>query len=215
MDAERVDMGQQRLATLTHALRRVPSRRDILRGLGGAGLGLSAGWLPDAAAAKKKRKKKNKTKKKTATPPCTPKCGRKQCGNDGCGGSCGECAAGQVCRSGTCCTPEPPDVTCAGRCGTVADAICHLPVTCTCPSGQECLSNGSCATACTSSCPGFCICFFADSDGGQHCNEILSCSTQTQTCQSTAECPARTHCVVTDCGQNGSDENRCVPLCNA
>jgi hypothetical protein len=41
----------------------VPSRRDVLRGLVGAGLGLVAARLPDTAEAKKKRKQRPKKSK--------------------------------------------------------------------------------------------------------------------------------------------------------
>ena len=34
--------------------------------------------------------------------PCTPSCGGKNCGDDGCGGSCGTCPGGQTCSSGVC-----------------------------------------------------------------------------------------------------------------
>ncbi len=44
---------------------------------------------------------------------CTPKCEGVECGGDQCGGSCGECAEGQVCFLGSCCERE-----CAGKdCG--------------------------------------------------------------------------------------------------
>ena len=33
---------------------------------------------------------------------CTPDCGDKLCGGDGCGGSCGTCDTGEVCKSGRC-----------------------------------------------------------------------------------------------------------------
>jgi hypothetical protein len=33
---------------------------------------------------------------------CTPDCGEKVCGADGCGGSCGTCDTGEVCKSGQC-----------------------------------------------------------------------------------------------------------------
>lgn len=36
---------------------------------------------------------------------CIPFCGQKQCGDDGCGGSCGECPEGLACWSGLCITP--------------------------------------------------------------------------------------------------------------
>jgi hypothetical protein len=85
----------------------LPSRRDLLRGLAGAGLGLETIRLPDLAAARKKRKlKKNKDKKpkpnafgcfsvgatcKTAAQCCSGICdgkkGKRQCrahNTDGC-----------------------------------------------------------------------------------------------------------------------------------
>ncbi len=43
--------------------------------------------------------------------PCTPSCQNKQCGDDGCGGSCGECPKGAACRSdGSCDGSENPCV---------------------------------------------------------------------------------------------------------
>ena len=35
---------------------------------------------------------------------CTPNCTEKTCGDDGCGGSCGNCTTGQTCASGSCVT---------------------------------------------------------------------------------------------------------------
>ncbi len=46
-------------------LRHIPSRRDVLRGLGGAGLGLGFVGLADPGEAKKKRKRKKRKKKVT------------------------------------------------------------------------------------------------------------------------------------------------------
>ncbi len=55
-------------------------------------------------------------------------CAGKQCGEDGCGGSCGTCAAGLTCQSGACvaCTPSCEGKTCGddgcgGSCGTCGD----------------------------------------------------------------------------------------------
>jgi hypothetical protein len=36
---------------------------------------------------------------------CTPDCSGKECGGDGCGGSCGSCASPDVCQSNACTTP--------------------------------------------------------------------------------------------------------------
>ena len=40
-------------------------------------------------------------------PPCEPDCEGKECGDDGCGGSCGDCGAEQVCTlEGNCCAED-------------------------------------------------------------------------------------------------------------
>jgi hypothetical protein len=56
-------MNHNRFDALTRTLISVPSRRHLLRGLAGAGLGLGGTRLPDLAEAKKKRKRKKKGKK--------------------------------------------------------------------------------------------------------------------------------------------------------
>jgi hypothetical protein len=70
---------------------------------------------------------------------CTPNCQGKQCGDDGCGGTCGTCPAGVTCDTnwGLCaCQPKcagkecGPD-GCGGACGT-------------CPAGEVCISQGVC-----------------------------------------------------------------------
>lgn len=55
-------MGQHRYATVTNALTRVPSRRDVLRGLAAVAFGLGVARRPDLAAAKKGKKRKKKAK---------------------------------------------------------------------------------------------------------------------------------------------------------
>jgi len=74
---------------------------------------------------------------------CTPYCGGKVCGDNGCGGTCGSCSAGKKCKSGTCvCAPncqgkECGSDGCGGSCGS-------------CPSGVDC-KGGQCES-CYSSC---------------------------------------------------------------
>ncbi|GAB4212579.1 MAG: hypothetical protein OHK0013_35510 [Sandaracinaceae bacterium] len=41
-------------------------------------------------------------------PGCTPSCGGRQCGPDGCGGVCGTCAAGTSCNTSYQCVATPP-----------------------------------------------------------------------------------------------------------
>jgi formylglycine-generating enzyme required for sulfatase activity len=71
---------------------------------------------------------------------CTPDCGPRECGSDGCGGSCGACDGASLCRSGVCvlqsCVPACSDSTCGddgcgGSCGACAP--------------EETCNSGSCA----------------------------------------------------------------------
>ena len=67
---------------------------------------------------------------------CTPICAGKDCGTDGCGGTCGDCAAEESCNdNGVCapeCTPHCRGKTCGsdqcgGTCGSCDDAsACNL-----------------------------------------------------------------------------------------
>jgi hypothetical protein len=70
---------------------------------------------------------------------CTPDCRGKQCGDNGCGGSCGSCIATASCEAGTCtgaeeggagCTPQE-SVLCSGcgceECVCAADPFCCDP----------------------------------------------------------------------------------------
>jgi agmatine/peptidylarginine deiminase len=81
---------------------------------------------------------------------CVPNCAALACGDDGCGGSCGSCPAGQSCQAGSCipgaCEPDCVgkscgDDGCGDMCGTCAD-------------GEECKA-GQCATVCQPDCAGF------------------------------------------------------------
>lgn len=61
--------------------------------------------------------------RKTPKKSCTPNCEGKECGGDGCGGTCGSCDSNEICSWGQCvvsCTPS----TCSGlgiECGTASD----------------------------------------------------------------------------------------------
>ncbi len=45
-------------------------------------------------------------------PGCTPSCDGRSCGDDGCGGSCGQCAGGQSCSAGQCVGAPPTSPLC-------------------------------------------------------------------------------------------------------
>ena len=78
---------------------------------------------------------------------CETQCGGKECGSDGCGGSCGTCQGYDTCEAGLCvaCQPKCPggavcgDDGCGGTCGECGD-------------GEKCVL-GQCL-ACAPSCDG-------------------------------------------------------------
>lgn len=186
---------------LTRGMAGVP-RRAVIGSLAAGLAGLAGQHLAADAEAGKRRKKKRKGR-------CQPNCAERACGSDGCGGSCGTCAADQVCARGECCVPEPKGATCAGRCGTRRNN-CGQAVECaTCPDGQVCIGNGSCAIACTSNndcdpCGGG-ACSNPDIEGNRHCIDGLV--NPITTCKTTADCPPQSHCQ--DLGGGGV----CIELC--
>ena len=122
---------------------------------------------------------------------CTRDCAGKECGNDGCGGSCGICLPGVQCRAdGTCEDDCVPD--CWGKeCGTDGcGATCGA-----CPPGISCLVGGLCEEcvpdcwakecgpdACGGDC-GFCA-------NGAQCNPITAiCEPYSDPCKD-KECGA-------------------------
>lgn len=61
---------------------------------------------------------------------CQPACSGKQCGPDGCGGTCGTCVSFETCLDGLCCEKKCTDKNCGpdgcgGNCGP-----CELPGVC-------------------------------------------------------------------------------------
>ena len=128
-------MESDRFDELTARLTTGLSRRRSVGMLGLLGLGGAV--APDAAAKKKKRKKKHKQGTTTPAPVCTPACGNRTCGDNGCGGSCGECTGDLVCRNGACGCPAGKEL-CGGQCYPVCvpphpnQAVGRHPVTCNC-----------------------------------------------------------------------------------
>jgi hypothetical protein len=73
---------------------------------------------------------------------CTPNCTNRECGDNGCGGSCGSCSGGLSCNaSGQCQSPAPTcsdgiknqgesGIDCGGPCPPCQPAGCTCPVGC-------------------------------------------------------------------------------------
>ena len=88
---------------------------------------------------------------------CAPDCEGKQCGDDGCGGSCGECVWGQVCYKNQCCFPacttkECGDDGCGGSCPPCSIGETCVDDECVCVpdcEGKECGGDG-CGGVCGS-----------------------------------------------------------------
>ena len=81
---------------------------------------------------------------------CNASCDGKECGSDGCGGDCGDCSAGMVCKAGECvestCTPACDgkncgDDGCGDTCGQCAD-------------GESCVQGECQGVGCTTECDG-------------------------------------------------------------
>lgn len=128
---------------------------------------------------------------------CTPNCGDKNCGTDGCGGQCGQCKPDEQCNAnGQCeidgsCTPSCTGKTCGpdgcgGQCG-----ICDAGDTC---QNGTCVDPSGCAPACTGKTCG------PDGCGGScgTCKPGESCNAGQ--CKLVACTP---NCVGRDCGDDG------------
>ncbi len=88
--------------------------------------------------------------------PCTPTCGGKECGDDGCGGQCGACQTGEYCENGNCNPIEVPSATCKNACGEASsDGSCYCDMSCLqyndccIDACEECDVCGECTPNCT------------------------------------------------------------------
>jgi hypothetical protein len=105
---------------------------------------------------------------------CTPDCGGKECGSDGCGGQCGSCRPGEICDD-----PIP------GRCACLADSCptglqcCPADGTDRClrPNGEVCGQSGDCcsSTCCGGTCCEQRCCGESCCDPGQFCCDGVCC----------------------------------------
>jgi len=85
---------------------------------------------------------------------CVPQCGSKQCGLDGCGGSCGRCYSGYTCISGICrySRPPPPAVNPVDAVPPCYQKTCNyfLSPNAFCPTGYDEINTGHIPIGCTS-----------------------------------------------------------------
>jgi hypothetical protein len=160
------DMDTSRFDRMAMSFAQEPSRRDLLRLLGGAALGAGGLMLLESDGGEAKRHKHKKRKKKGAT--C--KDGR-QNGSEtdvDCGGSCPRCRAGKSCETrddcttalcvdGACLSPVNADEcgldadgeTCFARDSVNADRFCSRKTCKLFPGGScdDCTGEEQCAPA--------------------------------------------------------------------
>lgn len=141
---------------------------------------------------------------------CVPNCAGKQCGDDGCAGSCGTCPAGQHCASGACvsdCVPdcfekECGDDGCGGVCGV-------------CPEGTHCEVK-TCVPDCLPDCAGK-ECG-PDGCGGVcgFCPQGKVCGTSGDTWGRCVDAPCTPDCTGRECGDGGCpDQPAACGACGA
>jgi len=132
------------------------------------------------------------------TSECTPNCSGKQCGDNGCGGSCGSCSSTQTCNSsGMCiekCTPNCSSKVCGsdgcgGSCGSCTGLDICISGQCQCVqscSGKICGDDNGCGGRCTL------------------CESGYTCNTITWQCESGICTP---DCAGKQCGDDGCGGN--------
>jgi hypothetical protein len=141
--------------------------------------------------------KKKPGKKQGHCTTCTPNCTGRVCGDDGCGGLCGQCQTGQLCDNNGLCQGCPKDQKeCRGTCipasQCCSDGECSggqlcVSGTCQCRA-SEVACHGVCQPEC---CPGATRACYGGPAGtaGQGI-----CRMGTQTCQATGRWPSAGEC---------------------
>ncbi|MFH1529462.1 MAG: MopE-related protein [Pseudomonadota bacterium] len=137
--------------------------------------------------------------------PGVPTCQNKECGDDGCGGSCGVCPGGSQCDGGKCtCVPDCGSKQCGsdgcgGTCGACPPGYVCQNNLCQCLpqcAGKQCGANG-CGGSC-GSCPpgnicqnGWCLC--QPNCAGKQCGSD-GCGGDCGTCPYGYSCNASGQC---------------------
>ena len=148
---------------------------------------------------------------------CIPQCGERECGDDGCNGSCGECPGGQdICAEGMClCVPdcdgkECGDDGCSGSCSSCSDGLECTEDTCIeeqcqhvthdlfCLVSEACLPSGTenPANPCEKCQPAVSQAGWSPLPDGALCGVG-------EVCHGGACCPASASCQGKDCGSDG------------
>ena len=126
---------------------------------------------------------------------CDIQCAGKDCGDNGCGGVCGQCGDKETCVAGKCqsncgnnvCGPDENCATCPADCGCKAGLVCFESACCT---------------------PGTCDGLgFECGEHQDNCGGTLKCGACSKYaksyCDSSGHCQCSADCVDKECGDNG------------
>lgn len=142
--------------------------------------------------------------------PCCPDCRGRECGSDGCGGTCGGCVGTETCgRAGQCLGSGCTDACVAGEkrctsggvstCATAANGCTEWRAAQPCPTPTACGANGACVATCSDACVA----------GAKKCvgNGVSTCRGSASGClewSAPVACAANTAC---------DASAMCVPVC--
>ena len=141
---------------------------------------------------------------------CAPNCAGRECGDDGCGGSCGVCPAGSACAGGQCapgcgdgaCSGLETCGSCPGDCPCDADTVCHQDACCAPDCAGKVCGGDGCGGTC-GACPAGTSCDQGTCAPG--CGDGLCAGAETcETCPSDCACPGGSVCFAGEC---------CTPSC--
>ncbi len=163
---------------------------------------------------------------------CILECEGKECGDDGCGGECGDCAPGDTCVDGLCfgCLPQcegkecGPD-TCGGSCGDCGagwscnGSGCQWDGACEGLDGQPCVDPDPCmldATCNNGICAGFAGCDDSNACTTDSCVDGVGCQHVEIACDDGNQCtddycdPVLVECVFDPLDGACDDGNPCT-----
>jgi len=136
---------------------------------------------------------------------CSPDCEGKECGDDGCGGSCGECGEGTVCvenqcgpQNGCAAWDKPGCEGCACQ-----SCVCDLDPYCCSEEGHW---DSLCVTSCEEECGG---CGILEACGDGNCDDVgmENCSS----CPEDCKCKDNKKCFAGECCSADCEGKDCGP----
>ena len=132
---------------------------------------------------------------------CVPSCVGKECGSDGCGGTCGSCLAGEECQAGVCVNST---MTCLGACGGASPGGCYCD--------EQCEGMGDCCPDVCAACPTLSFCECIPNCAGKECGED-GCGGSCGGCPDGVACEAGLCACVPDCNEKECGDDGCGDIC--